>query len=113
MPQGVVFFNYEDAIYQGVSSSGEGILIFDMPSAAQARGHEVWHYDVKSLALDEGQQVHQQRAGLQEVAVFHSSTRPSASNHCTANAGVLSRMVRKRSSLRRRASSPACPGSSP
>lgn len=27
---------------------------FALMLAAQARGHEVWHYDVKSLALDEG-----------------------------------------------------------
>ena len=42
VPQGVVFFNYEDAIYQGVPSSGDGILIFDMPSAAQAHALQAW-----------------------------------------------------------------------
>jgi hypothetical protein len=37
VPHGVVFFNYEDAIFQGVRSSGDGIVIFDRPTPDQAR----------------------------------------------------------------------------
>lgn len=40
--RGVVFFNFEDAIYQGVPTSGDGILIFNRPSAEQARALESW-----------------------------------------------------------------------
>lgn len=35
VPRGVVFFNHEDAVFQGVRSTGEGIVIFDRPSPQQ------------------------------------------------------------------------------
>ncbi len=36
VPRGVVFFNYEDATFQGVGSGGEGIIIFNRPTPEQA-----------------------------------------------------------------------------
>jgi hypothetical protein len=37
VPCGVVFFNYEDAIWEGVRSSGDGILIFNRPTPEQSQ----------------------------------------------------------------------------
>lgn len=48
--RGVVFFNYEDAIYEGVPSSGSGIIIFNRPSAEQARALEAWIAERGGLA---------------------------------------------------------------
>ena len=36
VPSGVVFFNYEDATFQGVGSGGDGIVIFNRPTPEQA-----------------------------------------------------------------------------
>ena len=37
VPQGAMFFNYEDAKYQGVESTGDKVLLFNRPSAAQGQ----------------------------------------------------------------------------
>jgi hypothetical protein len=37
VPKGAMFFNYEDAKYQGVESTGDKILLFNRPSAEQGK----------------------------------------------------------------------------
>jgi hypothetical protein len=37
VPKGAMFFNYEDAKFQGVESTGDKILLFNRPSAAQGK----------------------------------------------------------------------------
>lgn len=72
VPRGVVFFNYEDAIFQGVSSAGDGVLIFDRPTAAQAQALQGFVLGMGGpAALDSVERVllvleHAQRIGLDD-----------------------------------------------
>lgn len=42
VPRGVLLFNYEDVAWQGVTSDGEGIVIFNRPSTEQASQLQAW-----------------------------------------------------------------------
>jgi hypothetical protein len=70
VPRGVVFFNYEDAVFQGVRSSGEGIVIFDRPTPQQCQALQSFVVQAGGpAALDSTERVEQMLGRAQEIGL--------------------------------------------
>lgn len=97
VPRGLVFFNYEDATFQGVSSAGDGIVIFNRPTAAQAQAQALQTFVADMggpSALDSVERVlllleRAQRIGLDDR---YDSTRAYAARSLTVVADAATGM---------------------
>ena len=70
VPRGVVFFNYEDAVFQGVRSTGEGIVIFDRPTPQQCHALQAYMAQAGGpAALDSVDRVTQMVRRAQEIGL--------------------------------------------